>query len=65
MSSPFHPKGKIKIVIIKTFSDMHHRIRGETKRKVPLKPEISLDMLLLLGKDSEKEQTTHDRCIIH
>lgn len=44
---------------------MHHRIRGETKRKVPLKPEISLDMLLLLGKDSEKEQTTHDRCIIH
>lgn len=64
MPSPFDLNGKIKPAIIKTCSDTIEQ-RVKQKRKAPLKPDASLDTLLLLGKDSENEQTTHDRYIMH
>lgn len=48
MPSPSHPNGKTK-AIIKTYSELYHRTKGETKkRKAPLKPDTSLNILLCL-----------------
>lgn len=68
MSSPFHSSIKIKTAIKKYAATHTTELRVKKKKEVLLKPDTSPDMLLLLGKDSEKEQneqTTHDKCIIY